>query len=100
MVFVSLFVGGEMVMKKVRLSQLNRSQMITLLFIGVLSAGFNFGMQQGYVTAPNIGYINAMNASSIGLVVIGSAIFFKDELTLRKFIGVIGVIAGLVLIVI
>ena len=67
---------------------------------GVLGVGFNYGMQQGFVTAPNIGYINAMNASSIGLVVIGAAIFFHDDLSGRKLIGVIGVIAGLIFLVI
>jgi drug/metabolite transporter (DMT)-like permease len=99
MAMVNLLIAGEMVMKKVRVKMLTAPQSVNLLIIGIMSAGFNYGMQQGFVTAPNIGYINAMNASSIGLVVVGSAIFFRDDLSLRKLIGVAGVIAGLILLV-
>lgn len=100
MAIVTVLIAVEMGIKKLRLKQLSSRQWINLIAIGVLGAGFNYGMQQGFVTAPNIGYINAMNASSMGLVVIGSAVFFHDELTARKLIGVVGVIAGLILLVI
>lgn len=99
MAMVNILIGGEMIWKKIKVAHLNKNQAINLLGIGLLSAGFNYGMQQGFVTAPNIGYINAMNASSIGLVVVGSAVFFHDELTIRKLLGVIGVVAGLILLV-
>ena len=99
MAIVSVLIFVEMIWKKLHWKQISISQIVNLILIGVLGAGFNYGMQEGFVTAPNIGYINAMNASSIGLVVIGSAIFFHDEFSIRKFIGVIGVIAGLVLLV-
>lgn len=99
MAIVMVLIVGEMSWKKIRLKQLSLHQWLNLLVIGVLSAGFNYGMQEGFVTAPNIGYINAMNASSMGFVVIGSAIFFRDDLTIRTFIGVFGVIAGLILLV-
>lgn len=97
---VTVFIVAEVVWKRLRWKKLSVSQVITLLGIGMFSAGFNWGMQEGFRTAPNIGYINAMNASSIGLVVVGAAIFFGDDLTPRKFIGVLGVIVGLVLLVI
>ena len=98
MAMVNVLIGGEMIWKKIKFAHLNKSQAVNLLYIGLLSAGFNYGMQQGFVTAPNIGYINAMNASSIGVVVLGSWLFFRDELTLRKFMGVLGVILGLLLL--
>lgn len=99
MVIVSLITAAEMRWKKIRVSVVTKSQAYVLAGIGLCSVGFNYFMQVGFVTAPNIGYINAMNAASIGLVVIGSAVFFKDEFSLRKFVGVLGVIAGLVLLV-
>lgn len=100
MSIVTLIIAAEIRMKKMRWQALSKTSWGVLLGIGVLSAGFNYFMQEGFVTAPNIGYINAMNASSIGLVVIGSAIFFRDEFSWRKFIGVVGVIIGLMLLVI
>ncbi len=96
---VSVIILTEMRAKKLDVRTLSTDQRIVLAGIGILSAGFNYFMQEGFVTAPNIGYINAMNASSIGLVVIGSAILFKDDFSPRKFVGVVGVIAGLVLLV-
>jgi drug/metabolite transporter (DMT)-like permease len=100
MSIVTLLIALELHVKKIPWRTLSKTAWGVLLGIGVLSGGFNYFMQEGFVTAPNIGYINAMNASSIGLVVVGSAIFFRDEFSLRKFIGVVGVIIGLILLVI
>jgi len=57
-------------------------------------------MQQAFITAPNIGYVNAINAGSITLVTIGSIILYKDELNWRKLAGVLIATAGLALLVI
>jgi uncharacterized membrane protein len=53
----------------------------------------------GLDLAPNIGYVNAINASSISAVTVFSAILFKDDFSLKKFIGVLGVTAGLLLLI-
>jgi len=100
MSIVSVLSAYDIYRKRLHISSFSVSQLVTLFGIGVLSASFNYGMQQGFVTTPNVGYINAMNAASIGLVVVGAAIFFRDELTVRKFAGVIGVVAGLILLVV
>lgn len=99
MAIVTVIIAGELYAKRIYRTVLTRPQVWNLIGIGILGAGFNYGMQQGFATAPNVGYINAMNASSIGLVVIGAAVFFHDELTPRKLIGVAGVIGGLVLLI-
>lgn len=100
MAIVTMLIIAEMQWKKTVWKNLPSGHIMTLLWIGILGAGFNYFMQEGFVSAPNIGYINAMNASSIGLVVIGSAFFFHDEFNLRKFIGVVGVIVGLIVLVV
>ena len=69
-----------------------------LLGVGVFSTLFNLGQFEGIKTAPNIGYINAINASSIAVVTIFSVILFKDELSTKKLIGIFGVISGLALL--
>jgi drug/metabolite transporter (DMT)-like permease len=73
---------------------------LLLICIGIASASFNYFMMLGYDLAPNIGYINAMNASSIALVTLGSVLLYRDELSFRKFTGVVGVIMGLALLVV
>ncbi|MBI5019415.1 DMT family transporter [Candidatus Gottesmanbacteria bacterium] len=67
--------------------------------MGVFSGAFNYFTQVGYLVAPNIGYINALNAASIAFVTIGASLLFHDEFSWRKFIGVVGVITGLILLV-
>lgn len=96
---VSIFILFEMRHKKTDWKFLSKTQMLCLFGIGLLSTGFNYFMQQGFNTAPNIGYVNAINASSIAVVSLFSTILFKDELTKQKLIGIIGVTIGLILLV-
>lgn len=96
---VSAFIYGEMQKENVSVFTLGRVNIMLFVTIGVLFAGFNYFMQLGYAVAPNVGYVNAVNAASIAFVSIGAAIFFHDEFNLRKFIGVVGVIIGLIVLV-
>ena len=57
-------------------------------------------MMWGYQIAPNVGYVNAVNAASIAGVAVLASIFFKDELTRRKLLGILGVTVGLLLLLI
>lgn len=68
------------------------------LLIGLASTGFNFFNFYAVGIAPNVGYVNATNAASIGAVTLLSVVLFKDELTVRKLLGVTGVLAGLVVL--
>jgi drug/metabolite transporter (DMT)-like permease len=77
-----------------------KRQLAVLGATGLLSASFNYFLQLGIQLAPNVGYINAINASSISAVSVGAVILFHDDFTKRKFLGVIGVTIGLILLVI
>ncbi|MBU0546545.1 hypothetical protein KKA13_04840, partial [Patescibacteria group bacterium] len=84
--------------KKINIFQINKPQIVTLLFIGLFGSSFNYFMQVAFNLAPNVGYVNATNAASISLLTLMSSFFFKDELTLKKMIGIFGVTAGLLLL--
>lgn len=71
-----------------------------LLGTGIFATVFNLGQFEAIKTAPNIGYVNAINAGSIALVTVLAVLLFKDELTLQKGIGIVGVTAGLLLLLI
>lgn len=86
--------------KKINITALNKKQWLTLLIVGISAAFFYYFMQVALDTAPNIGYVNAINASSIGAITLLSAYIFKDELNSRKTVGVFGVLVGLILLVI
>ena len=68
--------------------------------MGIFGASFNYFMQVAFNLAPNVGYVNATNAASISLLTLMSALIFKDELTPKKMIGIFGVTAGLLLLLI
>lgn len=98
MIVTTVLIIGEVLYKKVEWKKVSKDQLITLLLIGVFGACFNYFMQVGFNLAPNVGYVNAANAASISLLTLMSAFFFKDELTVKKMMGIVGVTAGLVLL--
>jgi drug/metabolite transporter (DMT)-like permease len=81
------------------IAKFTKRQLIIFGAIGVLSAMSNYFMQVGILTAPNVGYINAISASSISAVTVGAVLLFHDDFSKRKFLGVIGVTIGLILLV-
>lgn len=88
---------------KVRVSAIKEVSIqakLLLLGTGVFSTFFNLGQFEAIKLAPNIGYVNAINAASIAAVTVFAVILFKDELTLRKGLGITGVSLGLLLLLI
>jgi drug/metabolite transporter (DMT)-like permease len=75
-----------------------QSHLLGFLLIGLAAAGFNFFNFQAIRLAPNVGYVNATNAASIGAVTVLSVLLFKDHFSWKKMVGVFGVIAGLFLL--
>lgn len=96
---VSFLIVLEALLKKTSFAQA-KSNPVILLLIGVFSTFFNLFMFEAIKTAPNIGYVNATNAASISLVTIFAILLFKDEFSLKKLIGVLGVTFGLILLLI
>lgn len=73
---------------------------LLLIGTGIFSTLFNLGQFEAIKLAPNVGYVNAINAASISMVTVFAVILFKDELTLKKAVGVLGVTVGLILLLI
>jgi drug/metabolite transporter (DMT)-like permease len=71
-----------------------------LVGTGIFSTLFNLGQFEAIRMAPNVGYVNAINAGSISLVTVLAVLLFKDELTLQKAIGIGGVTVGLLLLLV
>lgn len=83
-----------------KIKEVSKSAKIFLLGTGVFSTLFNLGQFQAIRLAPNVGYVNAINAASISMVTVFAVILFKDELTHKKAFGVLGVTLGLILLLI
>lgn len=98
MLIVTVIVFAEILYKKVEWKTVSKDQFVTLVLIGIFGASFNYFMQVGFNLAPNVGFVNAANAASISLLTLMSSLFFKDELTVKKMLGIFGVTVGLVLL--
>lgn len=98
MIVTTTLILGEIKVKKVNIRNTSRSQLLTLLMIGVFGSSFNYFMQVGINLAPNVGFVNAANAASISLLTLASAFIFKDELSAKKMIGIAGVTVGLIVL--
>lgn len=95
MIITTVLILGEIKIKNVNVFRISKSQFFTLGMIGIFGASFNYFMQVGFNLAPNVGYVNAANAASISLLTLISAFLFKDDLSLRKMVGIAGVTIGL-----
>jgi drug/metabolite transporter (DMT)-like permease len=98
MLVVTVLIFGEMLIKKIAVFSLSKAQIVTLVFIGIFGSSYIYFMQVGFLLAPNVGFVNAANAGSISLLTLMSALIFKDELRLKKMIGIIGVTVGLLIL--
>lgn len=89
----------EIAKKRIRIIP-KKNNLWILILIGIFSTGFNLFQFLSIQSAPNIGYVNAINASSISIVTILAIILFKDEFSKKKLLGVLGVTIGLLLLLI
>lgn len=90
--------GLNLVIKKPKVN-LFKIDYVLLFIIGVSTFIFDIFAQIGFQYAPNPGYVNAILTTSIVPTTFFSAVFFKDELNLKKIIGLIGVMIGLYLVI-
>jgi len=86
--------------RQLKFRELQRSSWMLFLVIGIASAAFNLGQFEAIRLAPNVGYVNAINAGSIATVTLLAARLFNDDINRTKLIGVGGVTLGLVLLLI
>lgn len=91
-VVMILFLETRWRKESIRLSKL---QIKDILPIGIFGFSFNLFMQMGFQSAPNPGFVNAMNAASISLVAILAAFLFNDDLSRKKMVGIAGVTVGM-----
>ncbi len=96
-IVVNVCIVLEMIKKRVSFGGMQKNLGI-LFLIGIFSTGFNLFQFLAISTAPNVGYVNAINASSISAVTVFAILLFKDEFSKRKLLGVIGVTLGLLLL--
>ena len=91
---VTISLAIQIFTNKIKLS-FDKMSIGVFIGAGIPASIFNFCLIQGYLLAPNPGYISAVNVASIALLTILYRVFFKDTLTLKKSIGIVGILVGL-----
>ncbi len=101
MIIVDMFSIGELVRTRhVRTLTWNMTNIALLAGIGVSVTGFYYFLQAGQLVAPNIGYVGAINTASNAVLTLLAAWLLKDKFSWKRFIGVVGVSIGVMLLVI
>lgn len=101
---VSIFFLLEILLKRkqgrLKFPQAKRQDIFSFLMIALACGLANLFMNEAYNTAPNVGYVNIINASSITLITLLAAYFFKDRLSWQKVIGIFGVLVGMIILLV
>lgn len=78
----------------------DKSNWFWFFLVGISQALFNLFMQYAFDITPNIGYVSIISTSSVAAITLLSAFLFKEKLDNRKLVGILGVTAGIVLLLI
>ncbi len=78
----------------------SKKNIFVLMAIGLSVSFFYYFKQVAEVAAPNVGYVNAINASSNAILILLVAMIFKESISKLKFIAVLGVIVGIVVLIV
>lgn len=97
--FYSLIEGVEIGLKKISLRSIG-VHFFWLLIVSFSALFINLFLIIGYRVAPNPGFIDIANTASVAAIAFLAAVFYGDELTPKKSVGIVGVIGGLILLLI
>lgn len=101
MFFVALISLINLIISKNKVTTNFTKQNILVMFgIGISVTFFYYFLQISEISAPNIGYVSAINTASNAFYTVLVALIFKDKLSRKKFLAVLGVTGGLILLLI
>ncbi len=99
----SIFVMSvvELVRKKSWKTYVNSKENAgVLILLGLSVTSFYYFLQTAELAAPNIGYVNTISLGSNAVLTLFSALIFRDTFSWKRFLCVLGVCVGIVILVI
>lgn len=87
------------ILKRKNTTPFNTSHWKTLLAIGLSGTSFYYFKNVAQIAAPNVGYVGAINSASNAFVTLFAALLFKEHLTNIKLGAIIGIVAGVIIII-
>ncbi|GEM_PF-1796877 len=94
---MSIMQTADLFISKTKID-IKKADFASLFILGISTFIFNVFAQLAFEFAPNPGFVNAFLAAAIVPTTFFAAYFFKDELNKKKILGVLGILAGLILL--
>ncbi len=101
MAFTTLFCLIDLLRNKHNIEvKFSKQNVLVLLGVGLSVTSFYYFLQISELIGPNLGYVSAINTASNAFYTVLVALIFKDHLSVKKFLAVLGVTIGLILLVV
>jgi uncharacterized membrane protein len=83
--------------KKTKL-EIPSSSIPLFLFVAVIAVAYNYFSVSAIASAPNPGYVEAINSFRVIVILVASSFFFDASITPKKLVGIILATTGLILV--
>ena len=101
MTFTTFFCAIDFIKNRQKIKfRFEKSNILVLFGVGLAVTSFYYFLQISELIGPNLGYISAINTASNAFYTLFVALIFKDQLTWKKFLAILGVTVGLILLVV
>lgn len=97
-IFTALLAILDMRRLSIKLEKQGSSTILYMIILGLSVTGFNYFKLLAELAAPNLGYVSAINAASNAVYAVLVAIIFKDSLSKSKFIAILAMTVGLIML--
>lgn len=98
--FVTIFSTVDFIIHRKKINiKLSKIDWTILISIGISVSFFYYFLLTAEITAPNLGYVSAINAASNAIFTVLVALIFKEKVTFKKMIGVLGTTIGIILLI-
>lgn len=77
----------------------NRNVIFVLAGTGIFVSAFYYFLLSAEISAPNIGYVGAINTASNAIFTVLAAKLINDHLSFTKFLAVLGVTVGIIVLI-
>lgn len=85
--------------RKSAYTKLDTGNILILLGTGIFVSGFYGFLLAAELSAPNLGYVGAINTASNAIFTLIAAKFLGDTFSMQRYLGVLGVTIGIILLV-
>lgn len=96
--FTASFAWGDSRRLKLKIGNMSYITIFYLILLGVSVTAFSYFKLLAELSAPNLGYVGAINSASNAAYTLLVALIFKDSISKEKFIAILAMTTGLIML--